>query len=55
MACACNKRNQRRWEVVTPEGKSVFDSASKPTAQTVSQRYPGSKVQEMAKPADARK
>ncbi|MFF3096814.1 hypothetical protein [Streptomyces cyaneofuscatus] len=55
MACACNKRSQQRWEVVTPEGKSVFDSASKPTAQTVSNRYPGSKVQEVAKPAAASK
>ncbi|MGW5925245.1 hypothetical protein ACWF2L_03225 [Streptomyces anulatus] len=49
MACACNKRNQQRWEVVTAEGKSVFNSASKPTAQTVSRRYPNSEVREIPK------
>lgn len=48
MPCSCNSKRQQ-WEVVTAAGKSVFKSASKATADTVSGRYPGSTVKEIPK------
>ncbi|MFH8577128.1 hypothetical protein [Streptomyces zaomyceticus] len=50
MACSCQK-NKKQFEVVSSEGKVVFTSASKSTAETVAHRYPASKVREKAKPA----
>lgn len=53
MACSCqNNRNQ--FEVVAANGKVVFTSSSKPTADAVAKRYPDSEVREQPKtPADA--
>lgn len=52
MACSCQK-NRKKYEVVSG-GKVVYSSSSKPTADSVSKRYPGSEVRE-AKPAAATK
>ncbi|UQA95624.1 hypothetical protein [Streptomyces halobius] len=49
MPCSCQSKRQQ-WEVVTATGKVVFTSASKPTAETVSKRYPQSSIREKAKP-----
>ncbi|MFP3118142.1 hypothetical protein [Streptomyces sp. Iso 434] len=49
MACSCQSKRQK-FEVVTKEGKVAFTSASKPTAQAVAKRYPGSTVRDAAKP-----
>lgn len=49
MACGCNK-TKTMFEVVAEGGKVVFQSSSKPTAQTVSGRYPNSTVREQGKP-----
>lgn len=54
MACACQSKRQQ-WEVVTKAGKVVFTSSSKPTAVTVSKRYPDSDVREKAKPGASAK
>ena len=43
MGCSCNKKREQ-FEVVTPNGKVVFTSASRPTADAVAKRYPGSSV-----------
>ena len=47
MGCSCNK-GRKQFEVVTDggSGKVVFTSASKPTADTVAKRNPGSMVRE---------
>jgi hypothetical protein len=50
MACSCQNKRQQ-YEVVSAAGKVVFTSASKPTAETVSKRYPDSTVREKAKAA----
>lgn len=49
MVCNCNKKRQQ-FEVVAETGKVVFTSGSRPTADAVSRRYPGSTVREKAKP-----
>lgn len=49
MACGC-KKNKQTFEVVAENGKVVFQSSSKPTADTVSGRYPNSTVREQGKP-----
>ncbi|QEV03778.1 hypothetical protein CP971_05600 [Streptomyces viridifaciens] len=45
--CACQQGRQQ-FEVVADggAGKVLFASSSKPTAETVSKRYPGSVVRE---------
>lgn len=48
MPCNCQSKKQQ-WEVVTAAGKVVFTSSSKPTADTVSKRYPNSTVREKEK------
>ncbi|MBT2490638.1 hypothetical protein J7E96_19385 [Streptomyces sp. ISL-96] len=49
MPCSCTNKNRQQWEVVVPgQARPVFTSASKPTAQTVAKRYPGSEVRETA-------
>ncbi|WTW95404.1 hypothetical protein OG216_19370 [Streptomycetaceae bacterium NBC_01309] len=50
MGCACKDKNRQQYEVVTPAGKVVFTSASKPTADAVSKRYAGSIVRDKGKP-----
>lgn len=45
MACSCAK-NKTTYKVTTSEGKVVYSSSSKPTADSVARRYPGSKVTE---------
>lgn len=46
MGCNCGNKNKQQWEVVTAAGKVVYTSVSKPTATTVSGRYPESTVRE---------
>jgi len=53
MPCACQSKRQQ-FEVVTEAGKVVFTSSSKPTADTVAKRYPGSSVREKAKAGAAK-
>jgi len=55
MACACGGGGQNRpqFEVVAANGRTVFTSHSKMTADTVSQRYPGSEVRQQGKTAPA--
>ncbi|MFD0208927.1 hypothetical protein ACFVH9_07305 [Streptomyces hirsutus] len=56
MPCACKGGNKARYEVVvTTDGKEkvVFSSSSKPTAETVGKRYPGSSIREVP-PATSR-
>ncbi|WP_331723340.1 hypothetical protein [Streptomyces atratus] len=49
MACSCQK-NRKQYEVVAAgTGKVVFTTGSKPTAESVAKRYPGSEVREKAK------
>ncbi|MFF2964236.1 hypothetical protein ACFVT1_36335 [Streptomyces sp. NPDC057963] len=48
MACSCQK-NRQQYEVVAAGGKVVFTTGSKPTADSVAKRYPGSEVREKAK------
>ncbi|MGW5047398.1 hypothetical protein [Streptomyces griseoluteus] len=51
MPCACKGGAKARYEVVvTTDGKGrvVFSSGSKPTAETVAKRYPGSEVREQS-------
>lgn len=47
MPCSCNKKGTAGagFEVITPNGKVVYTSTSKPTAQAVSKRYAGSRVE----------
>lgn len=47
MPCDC-KSKRKKFRVVTAAGKVVFETASKPTADAVSKRYPNSKVEEKA-------
>ncbi|MFD5517263.1 hypothetical protein [Streptomyces sp. NPDC127066] len=44
MECACNQRGKQQFEVVMEAGRGHVDftSGSKPTATTVTARYPGS-------------
>ncbi|MEW2568326.1 hypothetical protein [Streptomyces sp. NPDC047070] len=55
MACgSCAQRAAARagrptYEVVSKTGKVLFSSPSKPTADAVSRRYQGSKVEEAGK------
>lgn len=44
MACGCNKGPRTQFEVVAENGKVVFTSPTKATADTVSKRYPNSTV-----------
>lgn len=49
MPCSCQQnRNRTQYEVVTDggDGRVVFTTGSKPTADTVAQRYTGSIVRE---------
>ncbi|MEV0536340.1 hypothetical protein [Kitasatospora sp. NPDC050463] len=45
MGCACDK-GREQWEVVANDGDGavLFKTSSKPTADTVATRYPGSIV-----------
>lgn len=47
MGCACGNKNKTTYKVTTPEGKVVYSSSSKPTADAVAKRYPGSTVIEV--------
>ncbi|MFD6936273.1 hypothetical protein ACFWAP_08990 [Streptomyces goshikiensis] len=50
MGCGCgNKGKAGQWQVVASNGRPVF-TGNKTTADTVSKRYPGSKVEEVGKP-----
>ncbi|MEU1623105.1 hypothetical protein ABZ479_38170 [Streptomyces sp. NPDC005722] len=54
MACSCQSKKQQ-LEVVTPNGKVVFTTGNKATAEAVGKRYPGSEVREKGKtPADGK-
>ncbi|MCM1964844.1 hypothetical protein [Streptomyces sp. G1] len=55
MACACGNKNKGKFQVIASNGKTVFTSGSKDTADGVAKRYPGSKVEEVGKPATAAK
>ncbi|MGJ3558862.1 hypothetical protein ACR6C2_07740 [Streptomyces sp. INA 01156] len=50
MGCSCQNGKKSKYEVVvTNDGKEkvVFSSTSKPTAETVGKRYPGSSIREV--------
>ncbi|MYX39025.1 MULTISPECIES: hypothetical protein [unclassified Streptomyces] len=54
MPCSCQSKRQQ-FEVVAQNGKVVFTSANKATAEAVGKRYPDSEVREKGKtPADAK-
>ncbi|MFI2300162.1 hypothetical protein ACH5AL_15165 [Actinacidiphila glaucinigra] len=50
MPCSCQSKKQQ-FEVVAQNGKVVFTSANKATADTVAKRYPDSEVREKPKTA----
>ncbi|WP_219515576.1 hypothetical protein [Nonomuraea ceibae] len=43
MGCGCSKARQQ-FEVVSADGKVVYNSTSKPTAEAVAKRYDGATV-----------
>ncbi|WP_329368739.1 hypothetical protein OG896_24575 [Streptomyces sp. NBC_00669] len=45
MACSCAK-NKTTYKVTNTDGKVVYSSTNKPTADSVARRYPGSTVTE---------
>lgn len=47
MGCACGNKNKTTYKVTTPEGKVVYSSTSRPTAEAVAKRYKGSTVTEV--------
>ncbi|MEC3995165.1 hypothetical protein VSR01_17145 [Actinacidiphila sp. DG2A-62] len=47
MGCACGNKNKTTYKVTTPEGKVVYSSTSKPTAEAVAKRYKDSTVEEV--------
>ncbi|MCY0957733.1 hypothetical protein [Streptomyces sp. H27-H5] len=45
MGCACNKnKGRQQFEVIAENGRVVFTSGNKATADTVAGRYPNSEV-----------
>lgn len=51
MPCSCGGKaaaGRKTYYVIAENGKSVFDSSSKATADAVARRYPNSKVQDSA-------
>lgn len=54
MPCAC-KNKGAKFEVIASNGRSVYQSSSKPSADAVAKRYPGSEVREIGAAADGAK
>lgn len=44
MACSCQGKGKNRFNVVV-DGKTVFTTTNKHTAEAVGKRYPGSKIE----------
>jgi hypothetical protein len=47
MACPCASKKQTRYQVTAADGKVLYSSTHKPTAETVAKRYPNSTVKEI--------